>query len=219
MDGPLATDRRRHLHCVRAVLPGRHLGHADRAGQAMTAAAAQAGEVILRTRGVGKTFGKFVALNNISAEFSRGAITSIIGPNGAGKSTYFNLLCGAFPPTNGRVEFEGRDVTGLPQHRFAAYGHRKVVPDHQRVSATLDAREHPRRFAGHGVAIRHLAASRASDRTGRTGRRTAGPGRTVEGLGSAPPRRWRMASSGRWRSAWRSRANPACCCWTSRPPA
>ncbi len=88
----------------------------------MTAASGLAGEVILRTRGVGKTFGKFVALNNITAEFSKGAITSIIGPNGAGKSTYFNLLCGAFPPTNGRVEFEGRDVTGLPQHRFAHMG-------------------------------------------------------------------------------------------------
>ena len=42
-------------------------------------------QVILRTTGVSKSFGKFVALNNISAEFSRNAITSIIGPNGAGK--------------------------------------------------------------------------------------------------------------------------------------
>ena len=67
-------------------------------------------------------FGKFVALNNISAEFTAGAITSIIGPNGAGKSTYFNLLSGAFAPSSGSVEFEGRDVTGLPQHRFAHMG-------------------------------------------------------------------------------------------------
>ncbi len=79
-------------------------------------------QVILRTRGVGKVFGKFVALNNISAEFTRGEITSIIGPNGAGKSTYFNLLSGAFRPSSGSVEFEGRDVTGLPQHRFAHMG-------------------------------------------------------------------------------------------------
>lgn len=79
-------------------------------------------EVILRTKAVGKTFGKFVALNNISAEFPKGAITSIIGPNGAGKSTYFNLLSGAFAPSSGTVEFEGRDVTGLPQHRFAHMG-------------------------------------------------------------------------------------------------
>ena len=81
-----------------------------------------ASQVILRTRSVSKVFGKFVALNNISAEFTKGAITSIIGPNGAGKSTYFNLLSGVFPPSSGRVEFEGRDVTGLPQHRFAHMG-------------------------------------------------------------------------------------------------
>src|ERR1700753_4069059 len=79
-------------------------------------------EVILRTKGVGKVFGKFVALNNISAEFPKGAITSIIGPNGAGKSTYFNLLSGAFRPSSGRVEFEGRHAPPLPQHRFAHMG-------------------------------------------------------------------------------------------------
>lgn len=79
-------------------------------------------QVILRTKGVRKVFGKFVALNAITAEFPSGAITSIIGPNGAGKSTYFNLLSGAFAPTSGTVEFEGRDVTGLPQHRFAHLG-------------------------------------------------------------------------------------------------
>jgi branched-chain amino acid transport system ATP-binding protein len=78
--------------------------------------------VILRTTGVSKSFGKFLALNNITAEFERGAITSIIGPNGAGKSTYFNLLSGAFAPSRGKVEFEGRDVTHLPQHRFAHLG-------------------------------------------------------------------------------------------------
>ena len=78
--------------------------------------------VILRTKGVSKSFGKFLALNNITAEFERGAITSIIGPNGAGKSTYFNLLSGAFPPSRGQVEFEGRDVTHLPQHKFAHLG-------------------------------------------------------------------------------------------------
>jgi branched-chain amino acid transport system ATP-binding protein len=88
----------------------------------MTTSADQSPQVILRTKGVGKVFGKFVALKNISAQFPKGAITAIIGPNGAGKSTYFNLLSGAFPPTSGTVEFEGRDVTGLAQHRFAHMG-------------------------------------------------------------------------------------------------
>ncbi|MDE2361203.1 MAG: ABC transporter ATP-binding protein [Hyphomicrobiales bacterium] len=78
--------------------------------------------VILRTDNVAKSFGGLRALNGVSAAFRRNAITSIIGPNGAGKSTYFNLLCGALSPTSGKIEFDGRDVTGLPQHRFAHMG-------------------------------------------------------------------------------------------------
>jgi branched-chain amino acid transport system ATP-binding protein len=78
--------------------------------------------VILRTEAVSKNFGKFAALKNVSAEFKRGAITAIIGPNGAGKSTYFNLLSGLFRPSHGRIFFEGRDIAGLPQHRFAHLG-------------------------------------------------------------------------------------------------
>lgn len=88
----------------------------------MTTENVQSSPVILRTRGVGRLFGKFVALRDISAEFTKGAITSIIGPNGAGKSTYFNLLSGALAPSSGVVEFEGKDVTGLPQHQFAHMG-------------------------------------------------------------------------------------------------
>jgi branched-chain amino acid transport system ATP-binding protein len=88
----------------------------------MTTSTEQLPQVILRTKSVGKVFGKFAALKNISAQFPKGAITSIIGPNGAGKSTYFNVLSGAFPPTDGTVEFEGRDITWLPQHRFAHMG-------------------------------------------------------------------------------------------------
>ena len=76
----------------------------------------------MQTEGVGKRFGGFVALRGISAGFRRGELTGIIGPNGAGKSTYFNMLSGAMPPSSGRILFEGRDITGTPQHRFAAMG-------------------------------------------------------------------------------------------------
>jgi branched-chain amino acid transport system ATP-binding protein len=79
-------------------------------------------DIILRTEQVSKKFGGFTALKSISAEFTRGAITSIIGPNGAGKSTYFNLLSGAFPPSSGKVVFEGQDVSSVRQHRFAHMG-------------------------------------------------------------------------------------------------
>jgi branched-chain amino acid transport system ATP-binding protein len=79
-------------------------------------------EIILQAEAVGKNFGKFRALHNISASFPAGALTSIIGPNGAGKSTFFNLLSGAFAPSAGRIVFEGQDITGTPQHRFARLG-------------------------------------------------------------------------------------------------
>jgi branched-chain amino acid transport system ATP-binding protein len=77
---------------------------------------------ILSVRGVGKRFGAFVALNDVSVDFPGGHLTAIIGPNGAGKSTFFNVISGAYPPSSGRVLFEGRDVTGLPQHQYARIG-------------------------------------------------------------------------------------------------
>jgi branched-chain amino acid transport system ATP-binding protein len=77
---------------------------------------------ILRTEGVGKRFGGFTALADVTVEFSADRLTSIIGPNGAGKSTFFNILSGAYPPSEGRVFFAGRDVTGVSQHRFAHIG-------------------------------------------------------------------------------------------------
>ena len=85
-------------------------------------AGSAATDVIIRTESVGMKFGGFTALKDISAEFRSGALTSIIGPNGAGKSTYFNVISGGLKPTSGRVWFEGRDITGTPQHRFAHLG-------------------------------------------------------------------------------------------------
>jgi branched-chain amino acid transport system ATP-binding protein len=79
-------------------------------------------EPFLATEGVTKRFGAFTAVRNVSVAFPKGELTAIIGPNGAGKSTYFNLLTGAFPPTEGKVVFEGQDITGQPQHRFVHLG-------------------------------------------------------------------------------------------------
>ena len=77
---------------------------------------------ILEVEGVSKQFGKFVALNGVSARFEARRLSAIIGPNGAGKSTFFNVVSGAFPPTRGRLKFQGRDITGLAQHEFARIG-------------------------------------------------------------------------------------------------
>jgi branched-chain amino acid transport system ATP-binding protein len=77
---------------------------------------------ILEVDNVTQRFGKFTALNGVSASFEAGKLTAIIGPNGAGKSTFFNVVSGAFAPTEGRIRFEGRDITGSKQHEFARVG-------------------------------------------------------------------------------------------------
>ncbi|MGK3853761.1 ATP-binding cassette domain-containing protein, partial [Enterococcus faecium] len=47
---------------------------------------------------------------------------AIIGPNGAGKSTLFNLITGHYTPTTGAVQYDGRDITGVPPHRLSKLG-------------------------------------------------------------------------------------------------
>ena len=79
-------------------------------------------DIILEARGVGKRFGNYLALNNVSVQFKARQLCAIIGPNGAGKSTLFNALSGAFAPTTGQVLFEGNDITGLSQHEYARRG-------------------------------------------------------------------------------------------------
>ena len=68
---------------------------------------------ILAAEGVGKSFGALRVLEDVSLGIGRGEAVGIVGPNGAGKTTLFNVLSGAYPPSEGRVSFDGRDVTAL----------------------------------------------------------------------------------------------------------
>jgi branched-chain amino acid transport system ATP-binding protein len=71
---------------------------------------------VLTCEGVTKQFGKLVAVSDVSLSVEPGELRAIIGPNGAGKTTFFNLVSGFFPPTAGRILFEGRDVTAMAEH-------------------------------------------------------------------------------------------------------
>jgi branched-chain amino acid transport system ATP-binding protein len=77
---------------------------------------------ILQIMKVTRRFGGLVAVNAVTFDVKRGEIFALIGPNGAGKTTLFNGITGLFPPSEGRVVFNGRDVTGKPPHRVAELG-------------------------------------------------------------------------------------------------
>jgi len=80
------------------------------------------GEVLLRTEGLTRSFGTLLAVDGVAVTVYRGELRSIIGPNGAGKTTFFRLISGEMAPTAGRIWFDGRDITGLPQHAVAQLG-------------------------------------------------------------------------------------------------
>jgi len=77
---------------------------------------------LLEVRNVTKAFGSLVAVNDVSLLVPPGELHAVIGPNGAGKTTFFNLISGFFPPSAGRIVFEGRDITALAPHRRVRLG-------------------------------------------------------------------------------------------------
>jgi branched-chain amino acid transport system ATP-binding protein len=78
--------------------------------------------VVLALERVTKRFGGLTAVREVSLAVRAGDLLGIIGPNGAGKTTLFHVIAGYYAPDEGRVTFEGRDVTGLPAHAIARLG-------------------------------------------------------------------------------------------------
>lgn len=76
---------------------------------------------ILETRNLTRHFGALVAVNGVNLTVGSG-VHSVIGPNGAGKTTLFNLLTGFLSPTDGRILYRGKDVTGLPPYKISQLG-------------------------------------------------------------------------------------------------
>jgi len=76
----------------------------------------------IRLRDIGKTFGPVVANRGADLEVAAGEIHALVGENGAGKSTLMRVLSGMYAPNAGRMEVNGRDVTGWTTAEAIAAG-------------------------------------------------------------------------------------------------
>lgn len=85
-----------------------------------------------------KTFGDFVAVEDVSFEAEQGEILSLLGPNGAGKSTSISIISGLYPPTAGEAAIMGHSIIKEPE---AAKAHLGVVPQDIALYPDLSARE------------------------------------------------------------------------------
>jgi branched-chain amino acid transport system ATP-binding protein len=77
---------------------------------------------LLEVQGIVKRFGGFTALNRVSIQVKPGERFGLIGPNGSGKTTLINCISGALHADQGRIVFDGRDITTLPAHQRTRLG-------------------------------------------------------------------------------------------------
>lgn len=76
----------------------------------------------LSAQGLKKTIKKTPIVHNMSLDVSSGEVVGLLGPNGAGKTTTFYMICGLVESTDGKVFFDGEDISSLPLHKRAKKG-------------------------------------------------------------------------------------------------
>ncbi len=74
----------------------------------------------IKAIGIGKSFGQFRALNDLSLDIGRGEFLALLGPSGSGKTTFLMILAGFTPPSDGRLFSDGVDITERPAELRAA---------------------------------------------------------------------------------------------------
>jgi branched-chain amino acid transport system ATP-binding protein len=94
----------------------------------------------LEVEGVHTYYGESHVLQGISLRVDRGEVLAILGRNGMGKTTLIRTIIGFTPPREGRVLYEGTEITRLPPFRMVALG-MALVPQGRRVFPSLSVRE------------------------------------------------------------------------------
>lgn len=77
---------------------------------------------LIELKDISIRYGPIVAVRNLNANFEKGSITCILGANGAGKSTTLKCLAGAIAPSEGKIVFDGEDVTSCKAHEMVSRG-------------------------------------------------------------------------------------------------
>ncbi len=77
---------------------------------------------LFKVENISISFGGVKALNNVSFEVNEGEVFTIIGPNGAGKSTLFNVISRIYQPNEGKIYFEGNDISKVAPHKISSLG-------------------------------------------------------------------------------------------------
>jgi sulfate/thiosulfate transport system ATP-binding protein len=104
----------------------------------------------IEVRNVGKQFGDFVALQDVSLTVADGALTALLGPSGSGKSTLLRIIAGLETPDSGEVVIDGADVTSAPARTrgvgfvFQHYAPFKHMTVHDNVAFGLSVRKRPK---------------------------------------------------------------------------
>ncbi len=88
----------------------------------MSSAEPAEARLALQIRGLTAGYGGPPIVRNVDMNVERGRVVAVVGPNGAGKSTLLKAVLGVARLEDGRVELEGRDVTGLPLEKLARLG-------------------------------------------------------------------------------------------------
>lgn len=76
----------------------------------------------LEAKNLVKIIKKNKIISDISMEVRSGEVVGLLGPNGAGKTTSFYIICGLLLPSNGKVFFDNKDITGLSLHKRSQLG-------------------------------------------------------------------------------------------------
>jgi len=103
-------------------------------------------------------FGGLKAVCDLTLAIRPGELVGLIGPNGAGKTTVFNVVTGVYAPTQGRVTFAGKQISGLRANRIACLGITRTFQNirlFQRLTCldNVCVAAHPHRSAGLASAI------------------------------------------------------------------